>query len=426
MKGRKEKTENKRTYILMLLIVMLMLICIIAICVVGAHSVRPSETAELNKDVEQKEEKISAAVDIAATSIGTNAKATFTASTGEIHIYNNSTSADATISKSSWNTFLKKIITADGNLDAVKTITFDNEVYAPADSSRLFYPTISSTDYPFTNLVTINGNGLNGEKITNASYMFANCSSLKTFFDSFKLGYQKVVNMSYMFYGCSSLESFDVSWQMGYYGGHPSNLGYMFGDCSSLVSLDLSSLYVHDIDTTYAAGMLSGCTKLVNFVPPSGKWGEDCTMYKFFANCESLRKVEITNLDSKYLGNMFWECHALEEVKLAGYTSVVGQRQLAGLFVKCWNLRTVDLSGLGKCSYLNVEYGEVYGEDGVMTSGLFQEMVRYGHQIQDIYYPSLTYSMAGGTYTDIEKVEGTPDSLAVRIYLPAGNWFIRR
>ena len=132
MKGRKEKTENKRTYILMLLIVMLMLICIIAICVVGAHSVHPTETAELNKDVEPEEEHISAAVDIAATSIGKNTKATFTASTGEIHIYNSSTSgADATINKTNWNTFLKKIITADGNLDAIKSITFDNKVYAP-------------------------------------------------------------------------------------------------------------------------------------------------------------------------------------------------------------------------------------------------------------------------------------------------------
>ena len=140
----------------MLLIVMLMLICIIAICVVGAHSVHPTETAELNKDVEQKEEHISAAVDIAATSIGTNAKATFTVSTGEIHIYG--TSGMATMSKSSWYTFLKKIITADGNLDAVKTITFDSFVYLPADSSRLFYPLISSTDYPFSKLTTIDMN----------------------------------------------------------------------------------------------------------------------------------------------------------------------------------------------------------------------------------------------------------------------------
>ena len=44
------------------LIVVLMLICVAAIIyLVGAHSVRPSETAELNKDVQQDEEQISAA-----------------------------------------------------------------------------------------------------------------------------------------------------------------------------------------------------------------------------------------------------------------------------------------------------------------------------------------------------------------------------
>lgn len=43
------------------LIVILILICIIpTIILVGANSVRPSETAELNKDIEQQEEQISA------------------------------------------------------------------------------------------------------------------------------------------------------------------------------------------------------------------------------------------------------------------------------------------------------------------------------------------------------------------------------
>ena len=43
------------------LIVVLMLICIIpTIMLVGAHNVRPSETAELNKNIEQQEEQISA------------------------------------------------------------------------------------------------------------------------------------------------------------------------------------------------------------------------------------------------------------------------------------------------------------------------------------------------------------------------------
>ena len=89
-KERKSETgsKTKKARLIVPLIVVLMLICVITIIyLVGAHSVRPTETAELNKDVEQKEEHISAATDIAATSIGTNVGARFEASTGEIYIY---------------------------------------------------------------------------------------------------------------------------------------------------------------------------------------------------------------------------------------------------------------------------------------------------------------------------------------------------
>lgn len=257
MKGRKEKTENKRTYILMLLIVMLMLICIIAICVVGAHSVHPTETAELNKDVEQKEEHISAAVDIAATSIGTNAKATFTVSTGEIHIYNSSTSGKATMSKSSWYTFLKKIITADGNLDAVKSITFDDQVYAPANSVNLFSPYISETRYPLSKLVAFNNidDKLLMSNVTDISNMFYGCSSLKSL-NVYNWDMSKLESTMRVFSHCSALEKirgFEY-WR----NGNNCTWGYgMFDGCSSLRELNIPY-----VDTGVHLSMFRGCSSL--------------------------------------------------------------------------------------------------------------------------------------------------------------------
>ena len=212
-KERKPETGSKRKLarLIIPLIVMLMLICIIAICVVGAHSVHPTETAELNKDVEQEEEHISAAVDIAATSIGTNAKATFTVSTGEIHIYNSSTTgADATMSKSSWFTFLKKIITADGNLDAVKSITFDDGVYAPKDSSRLFYPLISDKSYPLSKLTTINIERLNFRNVEDAQYICYGCESLISVVEFGGDYTEKSINFRSAFANCKSLSDFSV------------------------------------------------------------------------------------------------------------------------------------------------------------------------------------------------------------------------
>lgn len=61
-KERKVKTGTKRAHIFVPLVVMLMLICVIpTIILVGNNFGRPQETSELNKDVEQKEEQVSAA-----------------------------------------------------------------------------------------------------------------------------------------------------------------------------------------------------------------------------------------------------------------------------------------------------------------------------------------------------------------------------
>lgn len=290
MKGRKEKTENKRTYILMLLIVMLMLICIIAICVVGVHSVRPKETAELNKDVEQQEEHISAAVDIAATSIGTNVKATFTVSTGDIYIYNSSSSgADATISKSSWYTFLKKIITADGNLDAVKSITFNDTIYAPEDSSNLFYPIISSTRYPLSKLTTINNiNKLNTIKVKNMNEMFSYCSSLKNI-DKWCLKGNDI-SMDSTFMGCSSLVNFSFYLDLEY--KTVSNISYCFAGCSSLVSMDLSGLRWSSGGCS-GRGLFSGCSSLTSVEFPNKSTSDLTVELSSFDNCSKLRTYRL-------------------------------------------------------------------------------------------------------------------------------------
>ena len=188
------------------LIVVLALISIIAIICVGAPFGRPQENAKIGKDIDEKQEKISAATDIAATSIGKNVKATFTVSTGEINIAATDTSKTATISKSNWYTFLKKIVDADGNLNAVKTITFDNEVNAPENSSRLFYPLISSTNHALSELVSINNvNNLNLLDVTNMESMFEECRSLITLGAGLNNGGQSIITMKRMFANCKSL-----------------------------------------------------------------------------------------------------------------------------------------------------------------------------------------------------------------------------
>ena len=184
------------------LIVMLILIGIISAITIGIQITnnKNKQLAETKGNTEQ----ISAAVDIAATDIGTNTKATFTVSTGEIHIYNSSSSNSATMDKTKWHNFHKKIVTADGNLNAVKTITFDDIVYAPANSSNLFFYGGNRLEQ----LVTINNlSKLNTSKVTNMEDMFYGCSKL-TEINIKEWEITKVTNASGMFAGCNSLIKF--------------------------------------------------------------------------------------------------------------------------------------------------------------------------------------------------------------------------
>ena len=157
------------------LIVVLVLISIIAVICVGAPFGRPQENAEISKDVEANKEEILAETDIAATSVGTNVKATFTASTGEVHIY--STSGIGTINKTNWSTFFKKIYNVDNNLNAVKIITFDNQVNAPKDSSLLLSAPVKDDSFThFEELISINNIGyLNTSNVTNIHHC---CSAI--------------------------------------------------------------------------------------------------------------------------------------------------------------------------------------------------------------------------------------------------------
>ena len=111
-------------------------------------------------------------------------------------------------------------------------------------------------------------------KLTNTSYMFYNCSSLKLI-DLSLLNTSNVKNMSYMFYNCSSLKSIDLS---SFNTSNVSDMSYMFSWCSSLKSLDLSSFNTNNVDD-------------MNFI---------------FFECRSLKKqnIKINNKNDKLLNKI--------------------------------------------------------------------------------------------------------------------------
>jgi surface protein len=111
--------------------------------------------------------------------------------------------------------------------------------------------------YHMENLQTITGMSyLNTSEVTNMSFMFAYCGSLRSA-DVSHFNTSQVIRMWAMFSGCSSLTSLDLS---SFNTSQLMYLHYMFNGCSSLTSLDLSSFntsYVMD-----ASYMFKNCSNL--------------------------------------------------------------------------------------------------------------------------------------------------------------------
>ena len=92
--------------------------------------------------------------------------------------------------------------------------------------------------------------------ITNMSYMFFDCSSLKEInLSSFNTS--QVTNMSYMFYSCSSLKEINLS---SFNTNQVTDMSGMFSRCSSLKEINLSSFNTNQV--TYMTGMFYNCFSL--------------------------------------------------------------------------------------------------------------------------------------------------------------------
>ena len=108
--------------------------------------------------------------------------------------------------------------------DQIISIQFNAIVYAPADSSSLFYN--------YTALTTFDSTNFNTENATTMVNMFSNCSSL-TNLDLSNFDTQNVISMNRMFCNCISLIILDLS---SFNTTNVTSMNYMFYNCGSLVS----------------------------------------------------------------------------------------------------------------------------------------------------------------------------------------------
>ena len=153
-----------------------------------------------------------------------------------------------------------------------------------------FKKLLTNTSYLFYNcssLKSIDLSSFKTTKIKNMISMFENCISLESL-DLVSFNTSNVENMSFMFRSCSSLKKINLSL---FETDKVRDISYMFMDCSSLGSIDLSSF-----NTTKVKNMshiFESCSLLTSIDISSFKTNESTNVWNMFEGCSSLRKENV-------------------------------------------------------------------------------------------------------------------------------------
>jgi surface protein len=161
--------------------------------------------------------------------------------------------------------------------------------------------------------------------ITDMSFMFSDCKSLKTIP---KLNTINVTNMEYMFWNCKSLidiPELDTK--------NVTNMKGMFRSCYSLKTIPL----LNTLKVTNMKWMFSNCKSLIDI--PELNTSKVTNMESMFCDCYSL--IDIPELDTKNVTNMesmFRSCYSLIDIPHLDTSNVT---DIGFIFCDCKSLISI-------------------------------------------------------------------------------------
>ena len=131
------------------------------------------------------------------------------------------------------------------NVQSTKRMCCECGKLKSIDLSNLNFAKVQDMSYMFSWCMFLDTVGFNSfiAKPTDTSYLFHNCSRLKSLNVS-TLDTSLVVNMDSMFYNCSNLTSLDVS---KFDTSVVTDMQYMFAQCKSLTSLDIKNFNTQSV-----------------------------------------------------------------------------------------------------------------------------------------------------------------------------------
>ena len=196
--------------------------------------------------------------------------------------------------------------------------------------------------------------------ISDTSKMFYNCYSLETLnFNPRRKNEKIYINMTKMFYNCQKINKitfqaidyygyYDIfdNYYKNYYSLYPNDLSYTFYNCSSLDSLNFQYFVTSDVkEVRY---MMFNCKSLINIylTGSSFKFSLATNMRGIFQNCESLKTIGLSSLDTKnveIMWDMFKGCKSLTNLNLGNFNTkkVI---DMESMFERCESLTTLSLT----------------------------------------------------------------------------------
>lgn len=267
--------------------------------------------------------------------------------------------------------------------------------------SGLTFASCTNASYLFTGctgLKTIQMSGFTAPELTNCEGMFSGCTSLDIGVGNLAgWNISKVTNLSYLFKGCTNMggstptSTGEVSFSnmhldscttmQGAFSGCVNiktlklngntltkckTFTDLFAGCSKLTNIemktsDLSSMesfgFLKAVKNVDLSGSTFGQTSygtstlrdgVIETIDLSGAHFTNCvSLASLFADCKSLKSVNLENLDTSKLENcskMFSNCYKLETIAASGFDTSKC-KNMANMFEECYNVISIDVSG---------------------------------------------------------------------------------
>lgn len=219
---------------------------------------------------------------------------------------------------------------------------------------------------------------LDTSHVTDMSYMFYYCGSLKTLTFGEQFDTSNVTNMTEMFSANPALEQLDLSM---FNTSKVTSLQNMFYACRALKSLDFRSFDTSKVTTMQ--GLLVECEGLESVDISSFDTSQVTDMEAMFKTCKNLKDIQFgskfTTVAVKDMKEMFSDCYALTQLDLSSFdTSSV--TDMEKMFANCTGLQSIKL-------------GENFGTSKVTT---MEQMFNGCKSLTSLTLPE-TFNTAGVT-----------------------------